>query len=272
MTKPNLNKFLTHPETELSEPASANNVKMFNETGFDRSLTGDERAMMLDVMETLKVESQNSMSMIAAGEVDALVGASTPSNKDVNANSNNNGNSRDARRSPHQKQLRAKTDKNKFAAVRSSEPGSAVGRGAELGKASAAMQPAERTTIAERLQGTATSGLDGVLSKQRAPGPATSNNRYSTGASTKLTRCRSGGAKGLDKPRTLLDKPISDGRNPTLQSQAIEIDHLKGVVAAQKQKLKRTEDLEREIVSLRQGITALEKTSRDLHTVVKEQA
>ena len=57
---------------------------------------------MLDVMETLKVESQNSKSMIAAGEVDALVGASTPSN------SNNNGNksfldSRDARKSPHQR-------------------------------------------------------------------------------------------------------------------------------------------------------------------------
>jgi len=56
---------------------------------------------MLDVMETLKVESQNSKSMIAAGEVDALVGVSTPSN------TNTNSNSRDARRSlvgsPHQK-------------------------------------------------------------------------------------------------------------------------------------------------------------------------
>jgi len=139
------------------------------------------------------------------------------------------------------------------------------------------MQPAERATIAERLQGTATSGLDGLLSKQRAtftttPGAATGNNRYSTGASTKLTRCRSGGAKGLDKPKGLLDKPISDGRNPTLQSQAIEIEYLKGVIAAQKQKLKRTEDLEQEIISLRKGITALEKTSRDLHIVVKEQA
>ena len=116
--------------------------------------------------------------MIAAGEVDALVGASTPSN----TNSNNNGNksfldSRDARKSPHQRQLRAKTDKNKFAAVRSSEPGSAVGRGAELGRASAVVQPAERATIAERLQGTGTSGLDGLLSKQRAPGAATGNNR-----------------------------------------------------------------------------------------------
>ena len=92
VTKPDLNKFLTHPETELGEPASAT-------SGLDRSLTGDERAMMLDVMETLKVESQNSKSMIAAGEVDALVGVSTPSN----ANSNQNANSRDARRSPHQK-------------------------------------------------------------------------------------------------------------------------------------------------------------------------
>ena len=50
VTKPDLNKFLTHPETELGEPASAT-------SGLDRSLTGDERAMMLDVMETLKVES-----------------------------------------------------------------------------------------------------------------------------------------------------------------------------------------------------------------------
>jgi hypothetical protein len=50
VTKPNLNKFLTHPESELGEPVSAT-------AGFDRSLTGDDRAMMLDVMETLKVES-----------------------------------------------------------------------------------------------------------------------------------------------------------------------------------------------------------------------
>jgi len=85
-------------ETELGEPASAA-AGFNNGLGFNRSLTGDERAMMLDVMETLKVESQNSKSMIAAGEVDALVGVSTPSNT--------NSNSRDARRSlvgsPHQK-------------------------------------------------------------------------------------------------------------------------------------------------------------------------
>ena len=100
MTKPNLNKFLTHPESELGEPASAT-------AGFDRSLAGDERAMMLDVMETLKVESQNSKSMIAAGEVDALVGVSTPSNTNANSHLIHFSGSRDARsnnvRSPHQR-------------------------------------------------------------------------------------------------------------------------------------------------------------------------
>ena len=166
-----------------------------------------------------------------------------------------------------------------FASVRGSEAGSAVGSGAELGRASVALQPADKekdkTSIAERLQGTAPSGLDGLLGKQRASGTAIPNNRYSVGAGSKLTRCRSGGAKhGLEKPKALLDKPIfeHDNRNPTLQSQAIEIDHLKGVISALKRKLKGTADLEQEILSLRKGVAALEKSSRDLQATVKEQA
>lgn len=77
--KANLNKFLTHADGPVPVTAS-----------LDRSLTGDERAMMLDVMETLKVESQNSKSMIEAGEVDALLGENRASRPD-------------ARKSPQQK-------------------------------------------------------------------------------------------------------------------------------------------------------------------------
>ena len=76
--KTNLNKFLTHADGQVPVTASLDRSDRR-----DRSLTGDERAMMLDVMETLKVESQNSKSMIEAGEVDALVGENRASKADA---------------------------------------------------------------------------------------------------------------------------------------------------------------------------------------------